>query len=117
MDNTLWGGVVGDDGPENIRIGHEDASSELYTEFQQYIRAHKDLGVLLTVASKNDEENALAGLTPDSTLSKDDFLVIKANWDNKDINIRKTASELNLGADSFVLSTIIRLRGRLWRGR
>mgnify|MGYP003749092273 CR=1 FL=1 len=103
MDNTLWGGVVGDDGPENIRIGHEDASSELYTEFQQYIRAHKDLGVLLTVASKNDEENALAGLArPDSTLSKDDFLVIKANWDNKDINIRKTASELNLGADSFV---------------
>ena len=82
MDNTLWGGIVGDDGPENIRIGHEDAESELYTEFQQYIKAHKDLGILLTVASKNDEENALAGLArPDSTLKP---------------------KEINIGADSFV---------------
>ena len=103
MDNTLWGGIVGDDGPENIRIGHEDAESELYTEFQQYIKAHKDLGILLTVASKNDEENALAGLArPDSTLKQDDFLIIKANWDNKDINIANTAKEINIGADSFV---------------
>ncbi len=103
MDNTLWGGIVGDDGPENIRIGHEDAESELYTEFQQYIKAHKDLGILLTVASKNDEENALAGLArPDSTLKQDDFLIIKANWDNKDINIANTAREINIGADSFV---------------
>ena len=103
MDNTLWGGIVGDDGPENIKIGHEDAESELYTEFQQYIKAHKDLGILLTVASKNDEENALAGLArPDSTLTKEDFLVIKANWDNKDRNIMQTAKELNIGADSFV---------------
>ena len=103
MDNTLWGGIVGDDGPENIRIGHEDAESELYTEFQQYIKAHKDLGILLTVASKNDEENALAGLArPDSTLNKDDFILIKANWDNKDRNIANIAKELNIGADSFV---------------
>ena len=103
MDNTLWGGIVGDDGPENIRIGHEDAESELFTEFQQYIRAHKDLGILLTVASKNDEENALAGLArPDSTLKKDDFIIIKANWDNKDRNIAGIASELNIGSDSFV---------------
>ena len=103
MDNTLWGGIVGDDGPENIHIGHEDAVSELYTEFQQYVKAHKDIGVLLTVASKNDEENALAGLNrPDSTLKQDDFLVIKANWENKDRNIVQTAQEINIGADSFV---------------
>ena len=103
MDNTLWGGIVGDDGPENIRIGHEDAESELFTEFQQYIKAHKDLGILLTVASKNDEENALAGLArPDSTLNKDDFIIIKANWENKDRNIANIASELNIGSDSFV---------------
>ena len=102
MDNTLWGGIVGDDGPENIHIGHEDAVSELYTEFQQYVKAHKDIGVLLTVASKNDEENALAGLNrPDSTLKPDDFLVIKANWENKDRNIVQTAQEINIGADSF----------------
>ena len=103
MDNTLWGGIVGDDGPENIKVGHEDAESELFTEFQQYIKAHKDLGILLTVASKNDEENALAGLArPDSTLKQDDFIIIKANWDNKDINIANTAKEINIGSDSFV---------------
>ncbi len=103
MDNTLWGGIVGDDGPENIKIGHEDAESELFTEFQQYIKAHKDLGILLTVASKNDEENALAGLArPDSTLKQDDFIIIKANWENKDRNIANIAQELNIGSDSFV---------------
>ncbi len=103
MDNTLWGGIVGDDGPENIKVGHEDAESELFTEFQQYIKAHKDLGILLTVASKNDEENALAGLArPDSTLKEDDFILIRANWDNKDINIAGIAKELNIGSDSFV---------------
>ncbi|MEE3408724.1 MAG: HAD-IIIC family phosphatase, partial [Erysipelotrichaceae bacterium] len=103
MDNTLWGGIVGDDGPENIKVGHEDAESELFTEFQQYIKSHKDLGILLTVASKNDEENALAGLArPDSTLKQDDFIIIKANWDNKDINIANTAKEINIGSDSFV---------------
>jgi len=103
LDNTLWGGVVGDDGPENIRVGHEDAESELYEEFQRYLKMHRDLGALLTVASKNDEENALAGLSrPDGVLKPDDFTVIKANWDNKDLNISRTADELNLGADSFV---------------
>ncbi len=103
MDNTLWGGIVGDDGPENIKVGHEDAESELFTEFQQYVKAHKDLGILLTVASKNDEENALAGLArPDSTLKQDDFIIIKANWDNKDRNIANIATELNIGSDSFV---------------
>ena len=103
LDNTLWGGVVGDDGPENIKIGREDAVSELYEEFQKYIRAHKDLGILLTIASKNDEENALAGLArPDGILKKDDFLVIKANWENKNTNIANTAAEINIGADAFV---------------
>lgn len=103
LDNTLWGGVVGDDGPENIKIGQEDAVSELYEEFQGYIRAHRDLGILLTIASKNDEENALAGLArPDGVLKKDDFLVIKANWENKNTNIANTAAEINIGADSFV---------------
>ena len=103
LDNTLWGGIVGDDGPENIKIGQEDAVSELYEEFQGYIKAHRDLGILLTVASKNDEENALAGLArPDGVLKKDDFLIIKANWENKNTNIANTAAEINIGADAFV---------------
>ena len=103
LDNTLWGGVVGDDGVEGIKIGKDLPSGQVYSEFQEYVKLHKDIGVLLTVCSKNDEENALAGLNhPDSTLHPDDFAVIKANWDNKDINIKKTAADINIGADSFV---------------
>ena len=61
---------------------------QLYSEFQEYVKAHKDLGILLAIDSKNDEENALAGLRrPDSVLKPEDFLVIKANWTNKDQNI------------------------------
>lgn len=62
LDNTLWGGVVGDDGVNGIEIGQETPQGQAYWEFQNYIKAHKQLGILLTVCSKNDEENALAGL-------------------------------------------------------
>lgn len=103
LDNTLWGGVVGDDGPENIEIGQETSVGQLYAEFQSYIKAHKDLGILLTVDSKNEEENALAGLKrPDSILKPEDFLVIKANWEPKDRNLVEIARELNIGTDSLV---------------
>lgn len=103
MDNTLWGGVVGDDGPENIEIGQETSTGQLYAEWQSYLKAHQDLGVLLTVNSKNDEENALAGLNrPDSILKPEDFIVLKANWENKDRNIVEIASELNIGTDALV---------------
>lgn len=103
LDNTLWGGIVGDDGVDGISIGQETAEAEAYYEFQEYIKAHKDLGVLLTVASKNDEENAIAGLNhPDSVLKPDDFISIKANWEPKDINIQNTASEIGLLPESFV---------------
>ena len=103
LDNTLWGGIVGDDGAENIEIGQETSVGQLYSEFQTYLKAHKDLGVLLTVDSKNDEENALAGLNrPDSNLKPDDFIVIKANWNPKDLNLVETAKELNIGNDAMV---------------
>ena len=103
LDNTLWGGIIGDDGVENIEIGQETSIGQLYSEFQTYLKAHKDLGVLLTVDSKNDEENALAGLNrPDSVLKPDDFIVIKANWNPKDRNLLETATELNIGSDSMV---------------
>ena len=103
LDNTLWGGIVGDDGPENIEIGQETSLGQLYAEFQDYLKAHKDLGVLLTVDSKNDEENALAGLArPDSVLKADDFIVIKANWNPKDRNLVEIANELNIGSDAMV---------------
>ena len=103
LDNTLWGGIVGDDGPDRIEIGQETSVGQMYSEFQQYLKAHKDLGVLLTVDSKNDEENALAGLNrPDSVLKPEDFLVIKANWEPKDRNLISIAKELNIGEDSLV---------------
>lgn len=103
LDNTLWGGVVGDDGPDNIEIGQETSVGQLYSEFQQYLKEQKDIGVMLTVNSKNDEENALAGLNrPDSVLKPDDFVVIKANWDSKDNNTAAIASDLNIGTDALV---------------
>ena len=103
MDNTLWGGIVGDDGPENIEIGQETSLAQTYSEFQAYLKLVGQLGVLLTVNSKNDEANALAGLArPDSVLHKEDFVSIKANWQPKSLNLQQTAQELNLLPESFV---------------
>lgn len=103
MDNTLWGGVIGDDGIEGIELGQETPNGQCFCEFQEYIKSHKELGVLLTVSSKNEHENAIAGINhPDSAFKEDDFLIIKANWENKAKNISETAAELDLGADSFV---------------
>ena len=105
LDNTLWGGVVGDDGADKIKIGMDLPQGQVYSEFQEYLKLHKDLGVLLTVCSKNDFENAEAGLNhPDGTLKPDDFTLIKANWENKDRNILETAEELNLLPESFVFA-------------
>ncbi|MBQ9982550.1 MAG: HAD-IIIC family phosphatase [Oscillospiraceae bacterium] len=103
LDNTLWGGVVGDSGQQGIEIGKETGVAEAYTEFQQYIKQHKQLGVLLSVNSKNDYENAIDGLNhPDSILTPDDFITIKANWNNKDMNIEEIADEISILPDSFV---------------
>lgn len=103
LDNTLWGGVVGDDGVEGIQVGPEVPTGQIYSEFQSYVKELKSIGVLLAVNSKNDEENAIAGLNhPDGVLKPDDFVNIKANWENKDRNMQVIAAELNLGIDSFV---------------
>ena len=103
LDNTLWGGVVGDDGVEGIQVGPEVPTGQIYSEFQSYVKELKSIGVLLAVNSKNDEENAIAGLNhPDGVLKPDDFVNIKANWENKDRNMQAIAAELNLGIDSFV---------------
>lgn len=103
LDNTLWGGVIGDDGADNIEIGQETSLAQAYGEFQEYIKLHKQLGVLLTVNSKNEMENALSGLRrPDSVLREEDFINIKANWNEKSQNLIETAEELNLFPESFV---------------
>ena len=103
LDNTLWGGVVGDDGVEGIAIGPEISRGQVYSEFQDYCKAQKSIGIILGIDSKNDEENAIAGLNhPDGILRPDDFVSIKANWDSKDGNLIQMADELTLGVDSFV---------------
>ena len=103
LDNTLWGGVIGDDGQAGIEIGHETHEGQSYLALQKFIKAHKELGVLLTVCSKNDPENALEGLNhPDGILKPSDFALIKANWNEKSLNLEETASELNLLPESFV---------------
>ncbi|MBO5472380.1 MAG: HAD family hydrolase [Lachnospiraceae bacterium] len=103
LDNTLWGGVVGDDGVENLEIGQETSMGQVYSEFQNYIKALKDIGVMLNVDSKNEYDNAIAGLNhPDGSLRPDDFIIIKANWEPKSRNIVEIANELNIMPDSLV---------------
>lgn len=103
LDNTLWGGIIGDDGIDNIIIGPEDPVGQAYLDFQNYIKDLKDLGVLLNINSKNEEENAFLGLNHrECVLKKDDFISIKVNWKEKDENFIDIASELNFMPDSLV---------------
>ena len=103
LDNTLWGGVIGDDGVNGIKIGSETAIGEAYEDFQKYIKDIKDIGIILTINSKNDLENALEGLRhPSMILHKEDFFTIKSNWNLKSNNILESAREINIGEDSFV---------------
>ena len=103
LDNTCWGGVIGDDGLNAIHIGTETAVAESYTAFQEYTKELKARGITLAVCSKNDFVNAKEGFThPESVLSFDDFTSFKANWDSKDKNILEIANEINIGIDSLV---------------
>lgn len=103
LDNTLWGGIVGDDGVENIELGSEEAVGQAYLEFQQYIKEQTQLGVVLAVDSKNNQEIALAGLNhPNGILKPEDMATIKANWESKARNFILIADELSLLPESLV---------------
>lgn len=103
LDNTLWGGIIGEDGVDNIEIGQETSLAQTYTEFQDYLKMYKHLGILLTINSKNDKETALTGLKrPDSILREEDFVSIKVNWIPKSKNLEETANELCILPGSFV---------------
>lgn len=103
LDNTLWGGVIGDDGPDKIQIGRETAIAEAYTDFQEYCLSMQKRGILLAVCSKNNDATAKQGFEhPDSVLKLEHFSAFKANWEPKHENILAIAKELNLGVDSFV---------------
>jgi FkbH-like protein len=103
LDNTLWGGVIGDDGVDRLVIGRETPMGEAFTAFQEYCRALQRRGVLLAVCSKNDDAIARSGFEhPDSVLKLTDFAAFRANWEPKSDNLLSIAAELNLGIDSFV---------------
>ena len=103
LDNTLWGGVIGDDGVDKIHIGRETPVAEAYTAFQEYCLSLRNRGVLLAVCSKNTESVAKTGFAhPSSILKLEHISCFKANWNPKHENILEIAAELNLGVDSFV---------------
>ena len=104
LDNTLWGGVIGDDGLEGIDIGDTSPRGEAFKAFQQYLATLGQRGVLLAVCSKNDHDKAVEPFEkhPEMALRMKDFVCFKANWEPKSENIRAIAKELNLGLDSLV---------------
>ena len=103
LDNTLWGGIIGDDGMEGIQIGKETPEAEAYTAFQRYLLALKERGALLAVCSKNEEAVAKSGFShQDTVLQLDDFVAFQTNWEPKDQNVRRIANMLNIGLDSLV---------------
>lgn len=104
LDNTLWGGVIGDDGLDGIRIGHSDAVGEAYQLFQQYLLALKHRGYILAVCSKNNDDTARNVFQnhPEMVLREEDIAVFVANWNDKAANIEYIAKTLNIGIDSLV---------------
>lgn len=104
LDNTLWGGVIGDDGVEGITIGNEQPAGMSYTEFQSYLKKLTGVGIMLNVCSKNEEDIAKQGFSKrkEAPLNIEDFICFKANWEPKNINIANIAKEINIGEDSCV---------------
>jgi FkbH-like protein len=103
LDNTTWGGIIGDDGIENIQIGSLGIG-KAFSEFQSWIKKLKNRGIIIAVCSKNTEAVAKEPFEthPDMVLRMSDIAVFKANWENKADNIRQIQSILNIGFDSIV---------------
>jgi FkbH-like protein len=100
LDDTLWGGIVGDDGWQDLRLGGHDALGESFVDFQRQLKALKERGVLLALASKNDEAVALEAIDkhPEMVLRRSDLVTWRINWNDKAGNIADMLRELNLGA-------------------
>jgi FkbH-like protein len=103
LDNTLWGGVVGEVGLQGIELG-EEGLGLAFQEFQRELLKLHDAGILLTIASKNNPDDALEALRdhPSMVLRREHFAAVRINWQDKATNLRELAEELNLGIDSFV---------------
>ena len=102
LDNTLWGGIIGEDGPTGIRIG-VDYPGSAYLALQRQLKALRRRGVLLAICSKNNVADAMAVLRdhPEMLLRPDDFSAIRMNWDDKAANLEAIAAELNVGIESI----------------
>ncbi len=106
LDNTLWGGVIGDDGLAGIKLGQGSARGEAHLAFQHYARDLGRRGIILAVCSKNDEANALDPFLnhPEMALRREDIACFVANWTDKAANLRHIAQRLNIGLDSLVFA-------------
>jgi FkbH-like protein len=104
LDNTLWGGVIGDDGPEGIILGEGTGTGEAHLALQRYAKQLKERGVILAICSKNDPAVAEAVFRdhPEMILKWADIAAFVANWDDKATNLRRIAEQLNIGIDSLV---------------
>jgi FkbH-like protein len=103
LDNTLWGGIVGETGPHGVVLG-EDGAGRAYKDFQRAIKSLRDTGVLLAVCSKNNaaDVDEIFDENPEMVLSRETFVAMRVNWNSKPENIIDIASALNLGLESFV---------------
>jgi len=104
LDNTLWGGIVGDDGIEGLALGNGSALGEVHAALQRMALSLKQRGIILCVCSKNDEAIALDAFRnhPEMILKEDDIAAFRINWDDKAANIQAIADSIDLGLDSFV---------------
>ena len=104
LDNTIWGGIIGDDGISGIKIGQGDALGEAYADFQARILELNQRGIVLAVCSKNEKNIAMSVFDghPDMILKKEHFAAFSANWTDKATNIERIASRLNLGLSSVM---------------
>jgi FkbH-like protein len=104
LDNTLWGGIIGEDGLDGIKIGPDSHEGEAYLALQRYLLELQRRGILLAVCSKNNPEDAQLPFLyhPHMALKLEDFAAFRANWNDKVTNLRAIAGELSLGLDSFV---------------
>ena len=104
LDNTLWGGVIGDDGLEGIILGEGSAAGEAHLALQRYAKQLKDRGVILAICSKNDPEIAENAFRnhPEMLLTRSDISAFVANWNDKAENLKAIAARLNIGLDSIV---------------
>ena len=103
LDNTLWGGVIGEDGVASLQLGHGTKIGDIFSAIQQTLLAYMRQGVLLAIVSKNNESDVLPVFESEHMiLKKNDFAAMRINWNPKSENIKSIAKELNIGLDSLV---------------